>query len=69
MGRKQLPIPIVREVVNEVSKGWVGVNVSNTLRDPKTEVRSFQQIDDALRRLLGVFDARAPQRRLEGTAA
>jgi len=63
LGRKQLPIPIVREVVNEVSKGWVGVNVSNTLRDPKTEVRSFQQIDDALRRLLGVFDARAPQRR------
>lgn len=63
LGRKQLPIPIVREVVNEVSKGWVGVNVTNTLRDPKTEVRSFQQIDDALRRLLGVFDARAPQRR------
>jgi hypothetical protein len=63
LGRRQLPIPIVREVVDGMSKGWVGVNVSNTLRDPKTEVRSFQQIDDALRRLLGVFDARAPQRR------
>jgi hypothetical protein len=63
LGRRQLPIPIVREFVDGVSKGWVGVNVTNTLRDPKTQVTTFQQIDDALRRLLGVFDARATQRR------
>ncbi len=63
LGRKQLPIPIVRDLVNEVSKGWVGVNVGGTLKEPKTEVRSFQEIDNALRRLLHVFDPHGPARR------
>lgn len=63
MGSRQLPIPIIRDLINEASKGWVGVSVKGTLKDPHTEIRSFPQLDDALRRLLGVSDMRAPPRR------
>jgi hypothetical protein len=63
LGRKQLPIPIFRDLVNEVSKGWVVVDVSGTLREPKTEIKSFQEIDHALRKLLTIFDPHGPARR------
>lgn len=62
-GRKQLPIPIVREVTNELSKGWVGVHVEGTLRDPRPTTRPVPVLDDALKKLLGVFDMRPAVRR------
>lgn len=58
LGRNQLPIPIVRELLKEATKGWVGVQVRGTLRDPGALVRPVPQMDDALKRLFGVFDAR-----------
>jgi hypothetical protein len=60
IGRNQIPIPIVREALREVTKGWVGVQVSGTMKDPAALVRPVPQMDDALRRLLGIFDARQP---------
>jgi hypothetical protein len=59
-GRLQWPIPIVRETINELTKGWIGVDVQGTLKDPKTRVRSLPQMDDALRRL---FEPRAAMRK------
>jgi hypothetical protein len=61
-GRRQIPIPILREVTNELTKGWVGVHVEGTLRDPRPEVRPVPVLDDALKKLLGVFDNRPPLR-------
>jgi hypothetical protein len=63
LGRRQFAIPVIHEVMSVMSKDWVGVEVQGTLKEPKTRIHSFQQIDEALRRLLGVFDARGPQRR------
>jgi hypothetical protein len=63
MGRNQLPIPIVRELLNEATKGWVGVRVTGPIKNPQADVRPIPQIDEALRRLLGGFDARGPTRR------
>ena len=63
LGRRQLPIPFVRNLVDEFSKGWVGVNVGGTLKEPRTEIKSFQEIDNALRRLLSIFDPHGPARR------
>ena len=60
MGRRSLPIPIVRDLINEATKGAVGVEVSGTLDEPKSVVRSLPQMDDALRRL---FDNRGAQKR------
>ena len=60
MGRRSLPIPILREVISEATKGAVGVVVRGTLETPISEVRSLPQMDDALRRL---FDSRGAQRR------
>jgi hypothetical protein len=63
LGRNQLPIPVVRELMHEATKGWVGVHVEGTLREPRSEVRPVPRIDEALRRLLGLFDPRGPARR------
>jgi hypothetical protein len=58
LGRKQVPIPLVRDVVDGISRGAVGVKVSGTLRQPVAKILTFQQLDEALRRL---FDARGMQ--------
>jgi hypothetical protein len=60
MGRHSVPIPFVRDVVREMTKGVVGVNVSGTLDAPVTEVRSLPQMEEGLRRL---FDNRGAQKR------
>jgi hypothetical protein len=62
-GRRQVPIPVVRELANELTKGWVGIHVEGTLKDPRPETRPIPMLDDALKRLLGVFDNRPLQRR------
>ncbi|MFN6106006.1 MAG: hypothetical protein ACK5EA_16370, partial [Planctomycetaceae bacterium] len=62
-GRRQVPIPVVRELANELTKGWVGIHVEGTLKDPRPDTRPFPRLDDALNRLLGVFDNRPLQRR------
>lgn len=58
LGRNQLPIPIIREIVRETTKGWVGVQVRGTMKEPI--VKTGSQIDDALRQLFGVPEARQP---------
>jgi hypothetical protein len=60
MGRRQFPIPFFHEVIGEMTKGAVGVEVRGTLDTPISEVRSLPDMDDALRRL---FDSRGAQRR------
>ncbi|MBI3866255.1 MAG: hypothetical protein HY290_30615 [Planctomycetia bacterium] len=59
MGRKTLPIPLMHQVLNVMTQGWVGVDVRGTLQDQKYEVKSLPQVDDALRRL---FDPRQSRR-------
>lgn len=61
VGRSQLAIPLVRELIGEATKGWVGVDVSGTVASPKAVIRPVPQLDDALRNFLGVFDNRAPR--------
>ncbi|MGQ0636721.1 MAG: hypothetical protein ACT4QC_19090 [Planctomycetaceae bacterium] len=62
-GRKQLFIPFVRELANMASTGWVGVNVRGTVREPVPEMHPLPQLDQSLKRFLGVFDSRGPTRR------
>jgi hypothetical protein len=52
MGRRQFNVPILKPIVNEMTKGSVGVEVTGTLQDPKTQVRPFMQLEEGLRRLL-----------------
>jgi hypothetical protein len=55
MGKRQVPIPILNQLINEVSKGWVQVNVTGTLKTPETVIRAFP--------LPEAFKPRSPQRR------
>lgn len=65
VGRRQLAIPILREVIRATTNGMVGVRVRGSLRDPSkpldTKVTPFQQIDSAVRGLLTLFDPPSPR--------
>jgi hypothetical protein len=59
MGRRTLPIPVFREAVEMTTQGMIGIEVHGTMQDQNYQIRSFPQVDEALRRL---FDPRAAQR-------
>ncbi|MSR57890.1 MAG: hypothetical protein EXS05_09470 [Planctomycetaceae bacterium] len=43
------PIPLIREAINELTKGLIGVRVRGPIKDPQAEVRPFLQLDEALK--------------------
>lgn len=61
-GRKQIPIPGLRELLNETTKGLVGVSVRGSIKNPVAEVKPFRQVEDALRMLFGNFEPRNGRR-------
>ena len=63
IGRATVPIPLLREAINELTKGLVGVRVRGPIKDPQAEVRPLMQLDEALKKLWGIRDARGPVRR------
>lgn len=48
---KQIPVPILRELVGEATKGWVHADVTGKLADPIVKIRATTPIDDALKNL------------------
>lgn len=58
LGRNQIPIPGVRELIGALSRGWVGVTVSGHISDPHVDRRAIPELDDALQQFLGAFDPR-----------
>lgn len=60
VGRYQVPIPLVRELIAETSKGWVAVEVTGTTKMPLAKIRPGVQMDDALRNFFNAFDNRPP---------
>ena len=62
MGRGQLQIPLLNELANRLSRGWVGVKVTGNVGSPQTQMIPVPEFDDAMKQLfLGPFDASAPQ--------
>ncbi|MFM9965828.1 MAG: hypothetical protein ACKV2Q_32000 [Planctomycetaceae bacterium] len=55
LGRSQIPIPLLHELIGEATKGWVRINVTGKLSDPQVEVKGISPLDDALKNLLGVL--------------
>jgi hypothetical protein len=49
--RNQIPIPLLHELVGEATKGWVQIDVTGKLSQPKTNVKAASPLDDALRNL------------------
>ncbi|MBM84023.1 MAG: hypothetical protein CMJ78_26005 [Planctomycetaceae bacterium] len=58
LSRTQVPIP----VLNQLTAGWVGVDVRGNLDDPKAEIKPAPLLDDALKGFLRSFKLRPPQR-------
>jgi hypothetical protein len=63
MGRNQFAIPLIREILNETTKGLVGVTVRGSIKNPVAEIRPFRQIQDGLRVLFGNLESRGGGRR------
>jgi hypothetical protein len=55
LGRNQVPIPIVHELVGEATKGWVRIQVSGRLDQPRTKIETLQRPDETLRNFFRVL--------------
>lgn len=55
LSRNQVPIPILHEVVGEATKGWVRIQVTGKLDNPRTKIETLQQLDGPLRLFLGAI--------------
>ena len=63
---RTIPIPLVGHVVREATRNWVGISVTGNVDSPKAETRPAPQIDEAFKKVFGVFEPRptpAPRRR------
>ncbi len=62
MGRSQLQIPLLNEIANRLSRGWVGVKVTGNVGTPRTQMIPVPEFDDAMKQLfLGPFDGAVTQ--------
>lgn len=60
--RNAVPIPGLREIVglvNQVSQGWLAVEVRGSIASPEARVVPFPELDAALKQFLGAFEPRA----------
>jgi hypothetical protein len=58
--QRLLPFPLVDFVVGEATKGWMGIEVRGKVGATRAAVKPVPQLDEALKRILGAFDARSP---------
>lgn len=58
LARNQNRIPIVSQLIQEVSSDWVRVEVRGRVNAPQVRNRPVPHLDDAVRRMLGTFDPR-----------
>ena len=62
MGRSQVQIPLLNEIANRLSRGWVGVKVTGNVGSPRTQMIPVPEFDDAMKQLfLGPFDGTVTQ--------
>ncbi len=68
--RSSVRIPVISNVVDMMSRGWVGVNVTGHIKDPDVVMRTIPELDDALRQFLSGFEPRlVPTRTGQGLPA
>jgi hypothetical protein len=60
LSRKQLSIPILGALVGQFTTGWIGVEVTGDVDKSETKIKPGLQIDEAMKRFLGSFEARQP---------
>ena len=53
LGRNQVPIPLLRELLGEASRGWVGIEVSGKLDRPRTKTVAAPLFNDVFKALMG----------------
>jgi hypothetical protein len=51
-------IPFVSHVVRGATRNWVGIFVTGKVNSPKAESRPIPQLDEALKKIFGVFEPR-----------
>jgi len=56
LGRNRPRIPVFNILVDEATRGWVGVEVGGTVSAPRARTKALPTIDETLRRFLGAFD-------------
>ena len=53
LGRNQIPIPLLHELLGEATRGWVGLEVTGKLDKPRTKTIAAPLFNDVLKALMG----------------
>ncbi len=53
LGRNQIPIPLIHELLGEATRGWVGIEVSGKLDRPQTRTIPVPVLNEFLKALIG----------------
>ena len=53
LGRNQIPIPLLHELLGEATRGWVGIKVTGKLDRPQTETIAVPVVNEFLKALIG----------------
>lgn len=56
LARNRVRIPLVSDIANFISRGWVGIKVTGNIGSPTTRMVPVPDIDDALKQLLGTAE-------------
>ncbi len=53
LGRNQIPIPLLHQLLGEATRGWIGFKVTGKLDRPQTETIAVPVVDEFLKALIG----------------
>ncbi|MBS0201784.1 MAG: hypothetical protein JSS49_02710 [Planctomycetes bacterium] len=56
LARNQIRIPVIHEIADLLSRGWMGVKVSGNVGSPETRILTLPELDDAMKQFFGTFD-------------
>lgn len=60
--RNQLPIPILHEIVGQMSQGWYRVEVRGVVGNPEVRAKPVPQVEDTLKQFLSPLEIRRGRR-------
>ncbi len=60
MAQSRLRVPLLNEIANRLSRGWVGVKVTGNVGTPQTQTIPFPEFDDSMKQFLATFGATDP---------
>ena len=56
LARSQFRFPVIHEIADLLSRGWMGVKVVGNVGNPETRILTLPELDEAMKQFFGTFD-------------